>query len=120
MFMTENEEIRDEVGESEAAHSSKRVRDGQSVPVEQGDGEKKKKRQNKSEDSVKELTKFVDSKINTEDLICEVKKLPAIWDSRLELYSDKTEKLNAWSKLMTIFIADFEERPMTEKNVMCK
>ena len=43
-------------------------------------------------------------KINTEYLIHEVEKHPAVWDSSNEQYSNKNEKRNAWSEIIMHFI----------------
>ncbi|XP_063865376.1 uncharacterized protein LOC135103261 [Scylla paramamosain] len=40
-------------------------------------------------------------KLNTEDLICEIEKLPALWDPSCEGYANKIEKQNCWNAIMT-------------------
>ena len=47
-------------------------------------------------DNNKKLTNCFERKINTEDFTCEVEKHPALWDSRLEDYSNKNAKLIGW------------------------
>ena len=62
------------------------------------------------------LVKMVEEKVNTEDLICEVERLPAIWDPSCEDYDNKIVKRNAWNELVLKFIPDFEGKTMREKN----
>ena len=44
--------------------------------------------------------KMVEEKVNTEDLICEVEKLPVIWNPSCEGYGNRIEKQNAWNDVM--------------------
>ncbi|XP_063864679.1 polyamine-transporting ATPase 13A3-like isoform X3 [Scylla paramamosain] len=61
------------------------------------------------------ISKMVEEKLNTEDLICEIEKLPALWDPSCEGYANKIEKQNCWNAIMVILIPDFEEKPLSEK-----
>ena len=67
---------------------------------------------------LKEFSKLLDSKINMEDFIYEIEKTPAIWDSSSDDYSNETVKLNTWKSVMVAFLPDFEEKPMTDKNML--
>ncbi|KAK8385706.1 hypothetical protein O3P69_016466 [Scylla paramamosain] len=60
------------------------------------------------------ISKMVE-KLNTEDLICEIEKLSALWDPSCEGYANKIEKQNCWNAIMVILIPDFEEKPLSEK-----
>ncbi|XP_066939604.1 uncharacterized protein [Macrobrachium rosenbergii] len=61
------------------------------------------------------ISKKVEEKLNTEDLICEIEKLPALWDPTCEGYANKIEKQNCWNAMMVKLIPDFEEKPLSEK-----
>ncbi|KAK8392350.1 hypothetical protein O3P69_014597 [Scylla paramamosain] len=61
------------------------------------------------------ISKMVEEKLNTEDLICEIEKLPALWDPSCEGYANKIEKQNCWNAIMVILTPDFEEKPLSEK-----
>lgn len=74
----------------------------------------------KAEDIKRSVAKLIDEKVNTEDLIYEVEKNSAIWNSTLEEYVNKVEKRNAWYKVITNFFPDFDEKPSTEKNEIGK
>ncbi|GBN23313.1 hypothetical protein AVEN_243896-1 [Araneus ventricosus] len=47
------------------------------------------------EQQMKDLMKLFENKINTEDFILEVESKPAIWDSRIEAYSNNIDKQNS-------------------------
>ncbi len=66
------------------------------------------------------ISKMVEEKLNTEDLICEIEKLPALWDPSCEGYANKIEKQNCWNAIMVILIPDFEEKPLSEKKEIRK
>ncbi len=66
------------------------------------------------------ISKMVEEKLNTEDLICEIEKLPALWDPSCEGYANKIEKQNCWNAIMVILIPDFEENPLSEKKEIRK
>ena len=63
---------------------------------------------------------MVKEKVNTEDLICEVEKLPAIWNPSCEEYGNRIEKQNAWNDVLLKLIPDFEDKPLTEKKEIRK
>ncbi|GBN20792.1 hypothetical protein AVEN_146051-1, partial [Araneus ventricosus] len=69
------------------------------------------------EQQMKDLMKLFDE-INTEDFILEVERKPAIWDFRIEAYSNKIEKPNSWSDILKNSIPEFEEKPVGEQNVL--
>ncbi|GBM46616.1 hypothetical protein AVEN_95610-1 [Araneus ventricosus] len=69
------------------------------------------------EQQMKDLMKLFD-KINTEDFILEVERKPAIWDSRIEVYSNKIEKQNSWSDILKNSISEFEGKPVGKQNVL--
>ena len=66
------------------------------------------------------ISKMVEEKLNTEDLICEIEKLPALWDPSCEGYANKIDKQNCWNALMVKLIPDFEEKPLSEKKEIRK
>ncbi|GBN08350.1 hypothetical protein AVEN_29912-1 [Araneus ventricosus] len=70
------------------------------------------------EQQMKDLMKLFENKVNTEDFILEVERKPAIWDSRIEAYSNNIEKQNSWSDILKNSIPEFEEKPVGEQNVL--
>lgn len=53
--------------------------------------------------------------MSTEDLISEVEKHPAIWNTETEEYGNKVERRNAWRSITTKFIPEFDDKPLAEK-----
>lgn len=80
----------------------------------------KNDKRKKMHDKPNEISKMLDYKINTEDLISEIEKQPAIWDSRTDDYSNKEAKLIAWNSVILAFLPDFEQKPNMEKNLIGK
>ena len=64
----------------------------------------------------KSILKIVEKKVNTEDLIHEVEKRPAVWDSSSEDYCNKVERRNAWNDIILHFIPGYENKSSAEKN----
>ncbi|KAJ9595405.1 hypothetical protein L9F63_013405 [Diploptera punctata] len=48
--------------------------------------------------------------INTEYFIREIRTCPAIWDIKIDDYSNKVVKTNAWQEIITKFVPDFNEK----------
>ena len=61
------------------------------------------------------IVKMVEEEVNTEDLISEVERQPAIWNQACEDYGNNILKRNAWNEVILKFIPDFESKPLTEK-----
>ncbi|KAK4324225.1 hypothetical protein Pmani_005065 [Petrolisthes manimaculis] len=57
---------------------------------------------------------------NTEELIAEVGKRPAVWDPSNEDYKNKTKKAEAWLEVCRLIELDYEEKPIEEKTRMGK
>ena len=66
------------------------------------------------------ISKMVEAQLNTEDLICEIEKLPSLWNSSCEGYANKIEKQNCWNDIMVKLIPDFEEKSLPEKKEIRK
>lgn len=58
--------------------------------------------------------------LDVETFISEVKKYPEIWDLNSEDHRFKSKKQKAWSEIARVFISDFDDMPVTEKNDLCK
>ncbi|KAL4718840.1 hypothetical protein ACJJTC_014070 [Scirpophaga incertulas] len=54
--------------------------------------------------------------INTEEFINEIEIRPAIWNSKSDKYSNRTETRNAWEGICEKFIEDFQNKTTGEKN----
>lgn len=52
---------------------------------------------------------------NTEDFISAIEDEPVIWDSRLEEYSDKIAKRNAWERILKKFVENFDDKENAAK-----
>lgn len=52
---------------------------------------------------------------NTDDFISAIEGEPVIWDSKLDEYSDKIAKRNAWERVIAKFVEGFQEKESAEK-----
>jgi hypothetical protein len=53
---------------------------------------------------------------DTKLFIHEIEAHPAIWDMPSELYSNRTGKTKSWEELCQVFVANFKEKSIKEKN----
>lgn len=54
--------------------------------------------------------------INVEDFINEIEIHPAIWNSKSDKHSNRTETKNAWEGVCEKFVEDFKNKTSGEKN----
>ncbi|XP_060806454.1 uncharacterized protein LOC132903111 [Amyelois transitella] len=54
--------------------------------------------------------------INVEDFINEIEIRPAIWNSKSDKHSNRTETKNAWEGICEKFVEDFKNKTTGEKN----
>lgn len=64
--------------------------------------------------------KLVERNLSSEDLISEVKKHPALWNSETEEYGNKVDRRNAWRSITTKFIPEFDDKALAEKYQISK
>lgn len=58
--------------------------------------------------------------IDMELFINEIRNRPEIWDSNCEEYKFKNRRWQAWTEIATIVIPEFGDLPMREKDDVCK
>lgn len=66
------------------------------------------------------ISKLVNEKVNTEDLIYEVEKHPEIWNSALEEYGSKVKRRSAWLAIVANFLPDFHGKTLPERKEIRK
>lgn len=57
----------------------------------------------------------MDSEIDVELFIEEVKKYPELWDVSCSDYKDKVKKRNAWIEICSVFCEGFKEKEEKDK-----
>ncbi|XP_069607278.1 uncharacterized protein [Ranitomeya imitator] len=58
--------------------------------------------------------------VDTDLLICEVKKRPAVYDQQEDNYSDRTKKQRCWDEICTVLVPGWEESSQLERNCKAK
>lgn len=58
--------------------------------------------------------------LDVELFISEVQKYPELWDINCEEYRHKNRKIRAWGEVAKVFIDDYDDLSVREKNDVCK
>lgn len=58
--------------------------------------------------------------LDVELFIGEVQKYPELWDINCEEYRHRNRKSRAWVEVAKIFIDDYDDLSVREKNDVCK
>jgi hypothetical protein len=56
------------------------------------------------------------STFDTDEFISTIKSFPCIWNYKMESYSNRTVKNNAWATISEMFTPNFEQKSKKEKN----